>query len=128
MGCKNENPRLGVRTPHPESTTVAAFPTSYQHLYLYIGHLFLEYLSNECDSVFNWSMFWARRIRNTKITLFWPPKFSSQLLGEELKGARYTETNRTIWRESNTSMAHGQVIGSKQSQPSDKRNARGFIW
>lgn len=53
MGCKNENPRLGVRTPHPESTTVAAFPTSYQHLYLYIGHLFLEYLSNECDSVFN---------------------------------------------------------------------------
>lgn len=31
MGCKNKNPRLGVRTPHPESTTVAAFLPSQPH-------------------------------------------------------------------------------------------------
>lgn len=130
--CKKKYPRFGggVRTPplnpplllssQPHTNTHAYHAYSASFRKIFVLHV-IPYLIHLC--------FEARSIRNTKNTLYWPSNslwhFS---VNNWSKGARCTESNRTIWRELNTSMAHGQVIGSKQSQPSDKRNARGCKW
>lgn len=69
LTCKNENPMLWVRTPHPESTTVTALPHTNTCAYI-LYNFFCNwkiFLMNVIPYLID--LCW---IRNTKITLFWP--------------------------------------------------------